>query len=275
MAHQQNAGGPHVRWTPEQVTDELRAWFLRAIEETAPIVLDDLRDRVWPLYQKAAPAPCEIEGHLYPRYFPVDHWPADLRQAADEWAIRHYLIYRKWPCRWALAQAAQAMAHWLSHLEFLTHSPLRWNVSGAYSGIQKLDIDIAADLTVELPGAGMERSIHETDKEFTARAKHLPHVIGQPELDVRPQLDAISAKVAALPAMIRKRRPEHFTWLVRYQIRGETPQEIAAHAAATAGGSVAVDVPAVKSALRRLAREIQLTLRPFPVIGRPGRPRKP
>jgi hypothetical protein len=46
---------------------------------------------------------------------------------------------------------------------------------------------------------------------------------------IRPQLNRFNRKIAALPARVAKRRREHYEWLVRYQIRGETWQQIAAH----------------------------------------------
>jgi hypothetical protein len=72
--------------------------------------------------------------------------------------------------------------------------------------------------------------------------------------------------------VIAKRRPEHFEWLARYVIRGETPQEIARHpVGSTVGvppytilsfsGGFSTKVPRSKSA-RRYGLQRQRALAP-------------
>jgi hypothetical protein len=200
-------GGPKTRWTVEMVKDELRARFFREIETAAPEVLTHLKDRIWPDYRRV-----QIETDEQPTlpYFPLPAWPEPLQAAAVKLARDHCLVHHSKVPAWVLTQFEETLAYWALHPNMPERQSLSWGPSlGAYSGMQHIE-----DLALELPPR-IERSIYETDGEFQTRVYR--------ELDqiIRPQLKAISAKVAALPRAQQKRRPEHFTWLVLNQVRHE------------------------------------------------------
>jgi len=258
LAHKKSA--PRARWTHAGVIDELRAEFFLEIERTAPEVLHNLRENVWPEYRRNAPLQVfAADGQRHVTYFPIPRWPESLRRALSDWARGHFLTHPAHrPADWAMLQAAYTLSRWTERPQSAESEPLRWWVIGGYSGMEKTKY-----LAVELPPR-IERSIYETGEEFDARVWSTLKEI------VSPQLEAIDQQVATLPLAVQKRRPEHFTWLVRYQLTGESPAEIAAKPAGSNDEPWGVDVPAVKDAIRKMARIIGITLR---LAGKPGRPK--
>jgi hypothetical protein len=140
-----------------------------------------------------------------------------------------------------------------------------WDASSGYGMHKRPDGPLDFPLGVRLPSF-IEWTLGEAVEEFRKR------IYCQLDRKILPQLRTLEQEIAMLPAVKEKRRPEHFEWLARHQIHGETPREIARHPSSdSANNPIAVDVPAVKTAILHVARDIGITQRPF---GKPGRPRK-
>jgi hypothetical protein len=100
-------------------------------------------------------------------------------------------------------------------------------------------------LAIELPPR-IERSIYETNAEFEKR------VYSTFEEIVRPQLEKLSRRIAELPAVPHKRRPEHYTWTVLHQIRRLNFERIA--------DEFNMDPVSVRNEVTDLKRQIGLNL---------------
>jgi hypothetical protein len=196
--HRRTSGGPRTRWTDDAVRDDLRAEFMREVETTAPEVLIFLRDEVWPLYRKVAHS-----GHAYVR---PARWSEELRASVLECGRRFNLVFRGSVPAWVVNQFNFTLGFWTAHPEVTQHERLHWWGRGGYSGLRKVDY-----LAVELPPQ-IERSIYESDAAFEER------VFATIEEIVLSQLQALSRRIAQLPEVRRKRRPEHYTWAVLHQI---------------------------------------------------------
>jgi hypothetical protein len=234
-----SAGGPQTRWSTDAVKDELRAAFILEIEQTAPEVLVDLRDQVWPHYRKVA---SPERSFVSPA-----SWPKELRSSVLGWARRHNLVYLDCVPAWVLSQLGYTLGVWTGHPELTQSERLRWCGRGGYSGPSKAD-----HFAIELPQQ-IERSIYESDIQFEKR------VFSALEEIIRPQLQDFSDRIAKLPSVARKRRPEHFTWAVLNQIQRWDFARIAKH--------FHVAPVSVRNEVTDLKRLIGLRLRP----GRPSK----
>jgi hypothetical protein len=183
------------------VRDDLRAAFMREIETSAPEVLIFLRDEAWPLYRKVA-HPGLVGGYVSPSC-----WPEGLRARVLECSRRHNLVYSGRVPAWVVSQFAFTLGFWTVHPEVTKGERLGWCGRGGYSGLRRVD-PLAMELRLRV-----ERSIYETDAEFEKR------MFSALRESVRPHLEGLSSRIAELPTVPRKRRPEHFTWAVLHQVR--------------------------------------------------------
>ena len=102
-----------------------------------------------------------------------------------------------------------------------------------------------------------------SERRETARMRMLAVIDGQ--------LDAIEQTVRSAGAepVPLKREVGHFAWLIRFVVKRETPEAIA-----RTPGQETTSI-AVKKAIRELADLLPLPLRPWPAVGKRGRPKKP
>ena len=204
-----NAGGPQTRWNEEDVRDDLRAEFIKEIEISAPEVLMALRDELWPSYREVVAFGGREVG-------PFCRWPEDFRARARKIAREYHLVYLDCVPGWVLEQFAYTLWFWTRHPELAREEKLRWWARGGCSGMRKVD-----DLSIDLPR--VERSIYESDVDFKKR------VYSSLEPILRLQFEELSSRIAELPVSPRKRRPEHYTWVVLHQIRRWSFENIADH----------------------------------------------
>lgn len=235
------SGGPRTRWDKEGVTDELRATFMREIENSAPEVLIELRDKVWPLYRKVA-HPSLVGAYIRPC-----DWPEGLRAAVLEFGRRHNLVYSGRVPDWVVEQFAFTLGFWTAHPEVTDDKKLKWWLRGGYSGMRRVE-PLVVELRVQV-----ERSIYETDAEFATR------LTGALEKIVRPRLKTLRRRIAKMPVVPLKRRIEHYRWVVLHQIRHWSFERIA--------NQFHVAPESVKNEVAELKGPIGLNLPP-------GRPRK-
>jgi hypothetical protein len=245
------------RWNKDAVVHDLRAWFLLAMEYTAPEVLADLRDS-WPGYRRVAPVGT-FGGERHVAHFPLPGWPPGLRRALAAWAIRHNLIWRARPAAWVLLQATQTLDEWTLHPRMAGAQPLGWGSIGGYVpcdlshpdekqrqfGMHKLpskellcilksegicdpgpdasDQERNAwrrslDAAMTIQVEPIERGLCCTREEFHRRVNGVIK-------NIREQEAAIERRVAALPHA-RWTYPAYFEWVVLHQIRRMSCQEI-------------------------------------------------
>jgi hypothetical protein len=93
---------------------------------------------------------------------------------------------------------------------------------------------------------------HETQRAFKDRVNGL---LGQ----YLEEVAALASERGLVLAPV-KRELEHFEWLARFQVGGESFLQI---------GASGVSISAVEQAVRRTAKTIGLALRPLPRSGRP------
>ena len=189
--------------------------LLTKVQELAPEVLADLRDR-------------------------VAREPVEARPAAIEaWARRSGFTQEGKAPRRLIAQANLTLDCWERHPELRSAGALCWGerYGGSYRHPGILNIPVA---------------IGHRDESKAERRK-------------RMRQEALAAIDQFLEDYSFKYTPEHLEWLVRFQIKRETPEEIAAR-------PLRIGIAAVEHALRATARLIGITLRPSG--RRPGRPRK-
>src|SRR5208283_2132852 len=82
------------------VTEELRSRFLREIVDTAPEVLEKLRDNVLPEYIKAYNVARQPDVQAIVLF----RWPPLLRDTVLSWAKAVRLLHKGKPPDWILAQ---------------------------------------------------------------------------------------------------------------------------------------------------------------------------
>ena len=245
LAYQPRSRGGRTRWDEDAVRDDRRAMFIREIETVAPEVLIFLKDEVLPLYRTIAHPSLE-RGYVMPSC-----WPESLWASALECGRRHNLVYSGRVPTWVINQFAFTLGFWTVNPGVTHDEKLKWWGRGGYSGLRKVEY-----LAVELPPL-IEVSIYETEPE--------KRVHSAVEEILQQQLKTVGRRIAELPAVPRKRRAEHYTWAVLFQIRRQSLASIA--------GQFNVEPVSVRNEVTELRRQIGLNLPP----GRPpkGTPRFP
>jgi hypothetical protein len=168
----------------------------------------------------------------------------------DKWACTYRLLWNGKPPRWIRQTARATLRLWS-----LSPNVTGWCYAAAsdWSLLTEKDCRILVDTSWD-PSA---------EKEEVA--------VERIAADVREQITRIKqrAESAGGQKTQKKREAEHFGWLVRYVVNEESPESISA-----SGRPHCVAVTSVKQALRETAALLPLTLPPFPVMGKRGRPRQ-
>ncbi len=160
-----------------------------------------------------------------------------VRKAARAWCARWGLVDP-----WCVDLAHDTVLRWVREPEFKD----RW-AEEVWEWIHEDSFPRFHDLKFEFRGWSIVLQTWN-DFEATAQAsyeKYLDEYRSEVELRAVTRLGLVRTKT--------KRRPDHFYWLARHVLRRERPSEIARFSVDASAGSVG-------KAIRRLARDIGLTL---------------
>jgi hypothetical protein len=232
--------------TPAMVQKTAQVRLLRAVEKLAPEVLESLRRDVLPVYAHIAietsrgKAP-HTWAHLLARWAHIRASnlvlrPAllSLKGALEAWAERWHLSEE-----WVFNAALRNLNFW--HEQPALHNHLSW------LGLGQAWWSPASE--EERRPEGWDPSC-ETSEEFRARIEK--YMAQQEEL----------AQMRGWKKTPLKTAPEHFEWLVFFQVKGQPFSRIATR--------VQRDRNTIKAAVEKTAVLTGLSLRPSP----PGRPRR-
>ena len=228
-----------------------RALFFAAVRRVVPRVYDDLAGEPFELFRS-----CGFSNA-------AELWSLPESAAPALWAG-----LRRWGKRWNLADGwvletvLTFLDDWLAfpeHHATRTHPEVP-SSEGDWTPFWRSMLE-----PDPLPPDDRRVSFDaEWDPILTTRAEAERELRGAFEDYLRRRLDEIEtlAESRGLVPTAEKRRPEHFEWLVYYQVELWSQGEIAEQ--------YGVDRTTVRDALKHAADLLGLTLRPR---GRPGRPR--
>jgi hypothetical protein len=223
------------------VKEELRSRFLREIVDTAPEVLEKLRDDVLPEYIKAynIARPPDVKGDQAIVLF---RWSPSLRGTIVSWAKGVRLLHNGKPPDWILAQVDETLQVWIRHPEWFVKR-LSWGYTGGYR-MERRPPDISI---VELPTFKWDWEGDFEDKK-SAKLRIMEAVC---EI-VDTRLEEIERDLKSLPRVPHTRSPERFTWTVLHQVRGNSLKVIAAQ--------WNVSAATVKNVVTKLKKELEIGL---------------
>jgi hypothetical protein len=256
--------------------DAARAEFFEAIDRIAPKVRASLQSNVWPAYRKTICALTErgeIKNRrhelLYPLEYnpnvpPLPHAPADafrdwyeqashdgdvavrpLQKAIDRW-MADYNIRAPW-----VLQTVMRM------LRFWERAPERMEQPIWFTpGIRESHQVPAERVELAVPLPSIDDFLMEVESDIRRR-----YVEGfGAELERHLKALRTEATSQGIPVAQEKLQDQHYEWLVRYQVLGESADAIAQ--------SVQRDRKTVDEAVKRLAKYLDLPLRSKRPAGR-------
>jgi hypothetical protein len=178
----------------------------------------------------------------------LDLPPDDQAGNIDQWARRHRLLKDGRPPRWIVNTAHATLQLWTENpnmVGWCHPSAADWGVLGPED--QKISFTTRWNPYTETRKAADERIKREI-------ATHMD------------QIEALTNNAVKTSVV---RAPGALGWLARYLVNKESPAHISA-----SGRPYYASEKSVKQAVRDAAALIGLTLPLFPMVGRPGRPRR-
>jgi hypothetical protein len=200
-----------------------RIQFLMAIERVASQVLRELRDDVFPLYRKHRPRSQRAYLRLWLDYKLQEPVLQNLRPLIERWANHHHL---GGPGGSPPPRGELPLVDWMEPIILATL--MTWGKEGAEARLAWCIFDqFAAGAYIGTPDPFVLRTegwavLRETEQDFRARVTR--EFEEAREQHIRQQTAAAEA-LGNCP-MPSKVKPEHFDWLVKFQVLRQSQSKI-------------------------------------------------
>jgi hypothetical protein len=200
-----------------------RDQFLMAIERVAPQVLRTLREDVFPLYRKHRPRSQRAYLSLWTDYKLQDLVLQDLRPGIERWANHYHL---GGPVGSTPPRGVDPLVDWMGPIILATL--MTWGKEGAGARLAWCIFNqFSVGAYMEHPDPFRFRTegwavLRETEPDFRARAtREFEEALGQ--YMRRRFADAEARGKCPMPSKVK---PEHFDWLVKFQVLRESHSRI-------------------------------------------------